>query len=203
MATQPKPLPALPLSDTVPPLTVDAKAHVGDIVRYSLRERSLSSEWAQPLEIALGQLAQWLTEGGWLAELSASKRERISLSASSINPARADAPVTSANASVITSSDAGGTIRAGNQRAASNEENRIIAQLYASIQAQSEGTKHVLLTVAPPPETFVAQEVDFHVIPVSLGCEFQASLFHLPFFEDDDGNTRGEGGHILCGYNSK
>lgn len=177
------------MTDAIPPLTIDAKTHVSDIVRYSVTSRSLRTSWVAPVESALFQLAQWLTRVDFLGDIRAVIEAQLSQKVAKDTEAKHPEAVTTANASFSSDKEQDGAKR----------EIQLLRRLYDSLQQQKDDLKHVLLTVAAPPAYVTAQVPEFQVVPASHGCLFQLSSFNLPFFEDEDGTMRGEGGSILSG----
>jgi hypothetical protein len=184
-----RPLPELPVIDVIPHLTIDAKTHLSEIVRYSVASRSLHAAWVAPVESALFQLAQWLTQVDFLGDIRAVIEAQLSQKATEDAEAKHPEPGRTAHASFSSDKD----------QDAAKREIQLIRRLYNSLQRQKDDLKHVLLTVAAPPASVMAQELEFQVIPASHGCFFELSSFNLPFFEAEDGTTRGEGGSILSG----
>jgi hypothetical protein len=184
-----RPLPELPVTDPISPLTLDSKTHVSDIVRYSVTSRSLRTAWVAPVESALFQLAQWLTQVDFLGDIRAVIEAKLSQKAAEDAEAKhAEAGMT-ANAS----------FSSGKEQDAAKREIQLIRRVYNSLKRQKDDLMHLLLTVSAPPASVTAQELEFQVVPASHGCLFQLSSFNLPFFEDEDGTMRGEGGSILSG----
>lgn len=186
---QPKPLPAIPATNAVPALTVDAKAHLHDIIQYSVTTRSLSATWVLPLVSALDQLAQWLVQTDFLQDIRTLKEIKRS---NKVQDGSA------------TKDSKAGTTRDASFSSDKTDDNaqrvrRLRLRLHKLLQGPAEGPKHVLLTVAAPPAAVTAQELEFQIIPASQGCSFEISRFHLPLFEDDNGTMLGEGGSIISG----
>jgi hypothetical protein len=188
-----KPLPDIPSVNVIPPLTVDAKARLEEILQYSLSSRSVLDVWLHPLVHALDQLAEWLVQSDSVHDIRVSReRRKETTSVDEISTKDSDRH-TVATASFSLDAD----------RSNNDSRRELISRLHKLIQDSNDGLKHILITAAAPPAAITAQELDFHVIPAGQGCSFEPSSFHLPFFLDDDGATRGEGGSILSGLNSK
>ncbi|PVF97022.1 hypothetical protein CPB86DRAFT_874463 [Serendipita vermifera] len=186
-----KPLPDIPSINVIPPLTVDAKAHLEEILQYSLSSRSVPEAWLHPLAHALDQLAEWLAQSDCIHDIRLSRERRDSKDAVDEISVEDNDAHTEVTASFSLDADQ------------SNNDHRreLISRLHKLLQNSNEGLKHILITVAAPPGAVTAQELDFHVIPAGLGCSFEPSSFHLPFFLDDNGTTLGEGGSIISGLN--
>lgn len=189
-----KPLPVTPIVDKVPALTIDAAAHLSAIIRYSVKARSISPSWAAPVDIAVGQFVQWLTNNADLLHESRALRQKSLLKPAPDSPGKLDAPT-----DPVIVIDASLTAGAEKKEVPKKEDS--FRRLWLALQTPTHGIDHLLLTVSAPPAAVTAQDLSFHVIPASQGCVFEPSLFHLPFFEDADGTTRGEGGSIVCGLN--
>jgi hypothetical protein len=187
-----KPLPIPPVGNEITALTIDAITHVSDVIRYSLKARSLSPAWERPLDMAVKEFSKLLTiEVEFLHDTRSSRQATI------LKAAQDTASLTD------TSNDSDASLGADTKQVASSSKQEPIRLLYTSLQSQSHGTRHLLVTVAAPPAAVTAQDFAFHVIPASQGCIFEPSSFHLPFFEDADGTTLGDGGSVICGLDSE
>ena len=149
----------------------------------------MRTAWVAPVESALFQLAQWLTQVDFLGDIRVVIEAKHSQKAAEDAEAKHPEAGMTANASFLSDTE----------QDTAKREIQMIKRLYNSLQQQKDDLKHVLLTVAAPPASITAQELEFQVIPPSHGCLFQLSSFDLPFFEDGDGTTRGKGGSILSG----
>ena len=191
-----KPLPTTPEIDEVPALTIDAVAHLSAIIRYSVKVRSLSPEWAAPVDMGVKKLVEWLTSNAEFIHESRILRQKALLQRLLGAPGKPDAPD-----EPVMVNDA--SLAADAEKETINNKQTSLQRLWSTLQAQKHGTDHLLVTVAAPPAAVTAQDLSFLVIPASRGCVFETSTFHLPFFEDADGTTQGEGGSIICGLNGK
>lgn len=184
-----KELPPLPERSQIPYLTIDAKAHVADIIRYAVTSRSLRAVWVPSLEGALLQLAQWLNQASFLEDMRNTMEDKLSSKATEDQANKTSEAAMTASASLPSEKEQDGTKR----------KTQLIRRLYKLFQERKDGRKHLLLTVAAPPAAVTAQELEFHVVPAAHGCSFEPSWFHLPFFQEEDGTTLGEGGTIISG----
>jgi hypothetical protein len=145
--------------------------------------------------MAIEQFSKLLTTQADFLHDTRSSRQNTLLKAAQDTASIIDAP----NEPVMVSDASLG----GDPRDTSSIKQEPVRLLYASLHNQTHGTGHLLVTVAAPPAAVTAQDLAYHVIPASNGCGFEPSLFHLPFFEDPDGTTRGDGGSIVCGLDSE
>ncbi|KAG8835679.1 hypothetical protein FRC17_001868 [Serendipita sp. 399] len=194
----PKPLPPVPLTDPNdnPPLTIDARGHLGDVISYSLSSRELSAAWQRPLENALNVFAQWLLQSRCIQD-SCIERERQTLSEIT------NSSVQSSQEKRATTNTTNASITESVVRDSDAQRRELISHLYDVLQRQEGGPSHLLVCAAAPPAAATAQDLEFQVVPASSGCSFEEGVFHLPFFIDGDEITRGEGGAIISGWDFK
>jgi hypothetical protein len=186
----------LPIPPEITALTTDAIVHVSDVIQYSLKARALSSAWELPLDMTVREFAKMLTIQADFLHDTRSARQSTLLKAAQDTASVTDTP----NEPVLVSN---ASLGADTKQDASSSKQDPIRLLYTSLHTQAHGTRHLLVTVAAPPAAVTAQDFAFHVIPASHGCIFEPSSFYLPFFEDTDGTTLGDGGSIICGLDSE
>ena len=191
-----KPLPIPPVGNEITSLTVDAMAHISDVTRYSVKARSLPPAWEQPLDMAIKQFSKLLmTRADFLHDARTSRQNTLLMSAQDT------ASITGAPNELVIVNSASVATDVTQETLRSKQDP--VKRLYDSLGTQKHGTRHLLVTVAAPPAAVTAQDLSYHIIPASHGCTFEPYAFHLPFFQDTDGTTRGDGGGVVCGLDSE
>lgn len=179
-----KPLPALPDKNGSIILSLSSQEHLTNILQSSLRLHSLPVLWTSAILRPLEQLARYITQGTTLTSAQIKRQEQFA-SQKTLESSHHD----EISGKSITPPDS------------TAERDSLLRRLYASINENVDGSEHILLTAAPN-STLPTQDADFDVIPAGFLCRFEPSIFHIPYFDDDNGVQQGVGGVILSGFHS-
>ena len=220
MASADKPLPKVPnmVKETgshTARLTVESRAHLKEFIRYTLLEEKLDdvTDWAKGIELALNELVNSISRGGWLPGFKRARRlgavrrnekerkrlekehsekdDEVRRTKSRISEDKGDRPS-------VDRRDDDPPPRKDN----TNERRRAaLEQLHLAVASPAPPSpkispRHLLLTLSPKGAVLPSRDVDFDIIPANKLCAFIADKYALPTMEEWD---RGTGGMILFG----
>lgn len=221
MALADKPLPKVPSKDSGAHarLTIESRAHLKEFIRYSLTEEKVdgAAEWAKGIELALKELVDSVSRGGWLAgfkrarrmdmlrrnekekERKGLERERREREEDAKDGKKAKSRIIE-DKSVDRRNDDPPPRK---ESLKSSEERRRAAleQLHSVVASPLPPSpkispRHLLLTLSPKGAVLPSRDMDFDIIPSNKLCVFTADKYSLPSLEEWD---RGVGSMILFG----